>query len=149
MYHSSFIARASLKNKGRISRYVANKCSMASRLDCFSDVPVTTFGEHLKQQVEDRLKYFETGTIPKKNVDVMKEAMEEAEVEKIEAPKKTRKAERKMLKKALKASAMNGHAKNGDADDTMEIETSKIREIEDETMEVEEAPKKKKKKSAV
>uniref|UniRef100_A0AC34QRH5 Nop domain-containing protein n=1 Tax=Panagrolaimus sp. JU765 TaxID=591449 RepID=A0AC34QRH5_9BILA len=149
LYHSSFIARASLKNKGRISRYVANKCTMASRLDCFSDVPVPTFGEHLKQQVEDRLKYFETGTVPKKNVDVMKEAMEEAEVEKVDAPKKVRKAEKKLIKKALKGANMNGHA-NGHADDTMELDTPKKKEVEEEAMEVEEAPKKKKKrKSAV
>lgn len=36
------------------------------------------FGEKLKQQVEDRLKFYECGDIPKKNIDVMKEAMEEA-----------------------------------------------------------------------
>ena len=37
MYHSSFIGRASAKNKGRISRYLANKCSIASRIDNYSD----------------------------------------------------------------------------------------------------------------
>lgn len=47
---------------------------MASRIDCFSEVPVGTFGESLKQQVEDRLKYFETGEVPRKNIDVMHEA---------------------------------------------------------------------------
>jgi len=36
------------------------------------------FGEKLKQQVEDRLKFYECGDVPRKNVDVMKEAMEEA-----------------------------------------------------------------------
>ncbi len=36
IFHSSFIGRASTKNKGRISRYLANKCSIASRIDCFS-----------------------------------------------------------------------------------------------------------------
>lgn len=35
LYHSTFIGRAGLKNKGRISRFLANKCSIASRLDCF------------------------------------------------------------------------------------------------------------------
>ena len=35
IFHSSFIARAGAKNKGRISRYLANKCSIASRIDCF------------------------------------------------------------------------------------------------------------------
>ena len=36
IFHSSFIGRAGVKNKGRISRYLANKCSIASRIDCFT-----------------------------------------------------------------------------------------------------------------
>lgn len=35
IFHSSFIGRASARNKGRMARYLANKCSIASRLDCF------------------------------------------------------------------------------------------------------------------
>lgn len=37
IYHSTFIGRAGTKNKGRISRFLANKCSIASRIDCFSE----------------------------------------------------------------------------------------------------------------
>ncbi|KAI3981688.1 hypothetical protein MKX01_020631 [Papaver californicum] len=37
IFHSSFIGSASAKNKGRMARYVANKCSIASCIDCFSD----------------------------------------------------------------------------------------------------------------
>lgn len=36
IFHSSFIGRASARNKGRMARYLANKCSIASRIDCFS-----------------------------------------------------------------------------------------------------------------
>lgn len=78
LYHSTFIGRAGSKNKGRISRYLANKCSIASRIDCFNETPTHIFGEKLKQQVEDRLKFYETGDLPKKNEDVMKEAIEES-----------------------------------------------------------------------
>ncbi|KAG7261657.1 hypothetical protein CRUP_012251, partial [Coryphaenoides rupestris] len=35
IFHSTFIGRAAAKNKGRISRYLANKCTIASRIDCF------------------------------------------------------------------------------------------------------------------
>ena len=35
IFHSTYIGRAGAKNKGRISRYLANKCSIASRIDCF------------------------------------------------------------------------------------------------------------------
>ena len=36
IFHSTFIGRAASSNKGRISRYLANKASIASRIDCFS-----------------------------------------------------------------------------------------------------------------
>merc|ERR1712212_157599 len=71
IFHSSFIGRAAAKNKGRISRFLANKCTIASRIDCFSEQSNNVFGNKLKDQVEDRLKFFETGEIPKKNVDAM------------------------------------------------------------------------------
>eukprot|EP00127_Corallochytrium_limacisporum_P005140 Clim_evm46s199 gene=Clim_evmTU46s199 len=77
IFHSSFIGRAGVKNKGRISRYLANKCSIASRIDCFADTPTPVFGEKLREQVEERLGFYETGDAPRKNVDVMEEAMKE------------------------------------------------------------------------
>lgn len=73
IFHSSFIGRASAKNKGRISRYLANKCSIAARIDCFSDNPTSDFGKALKQQVEDRLAFYASGVAPRKNLDVMRE----------------------------------------------------------------------------
>merc|ERR1719295_2485789 len=99
IFHSSFIARAGAKNKGRISRYLANKCSIASRIDCFSETSTKLFGEKLKEQVEDRLKFYETGDLPRKNVDVMAEAVEEA----AEDAKKKKKKEKKKKRKAEEA----------------------------------------------
>eukprot|EP00438_Fugacium_kawagutii_P021160 Skav201949 [mRNA] locus=scaffold2764:142053:144777:- [translate_table: standard] len=136
IFHSSFIGRAQSKNKGRISRYLANKCSLASRIDCFSDEATTVFGEKLKDQVrrgapwcslvvpggadpwasmnglkvsslalhglaawqpgslavtpwfvgwapspgqvEERLTFLSEGTTPRKNLEVMQEAIKEA-----------------------------------------------------------------------
>merc|ERR1711964_437210 len=75
IFHSSFIGRAGAKNKGRISRYLANKCSIASRIDCFSDESTTVFGSKLKEQVEDRLAFLTEGTTPRKNIEVMQEAI--------------------------------------------------------------------------
>merc|ERR1719160_2291591 len=49
IFHSSFIGRASQKNKGRISRYLANKASIASRIDSFSDDPTILYGEKMKE----------------------------------------------------------------------------------------------------
>jgi len=73
IYHSTFIGRAAAKNKGRISRYLANKCSIATRIDSFSDEPTRVYGEKLRDQVEERLKFYETGAAPRKNLDVMVE----------------------------------------------------------------------------
>merc|ERR1712032_709337 len=120
IFHSSFIGRAGAKNKGRISRYLANKCSIASRIDCFSEESTTIFGTKLKEQVEDRLKFYETGDLPRKNVEVMAEAVEEA----AEDAKKKKKKEKKKRK----------------AEDAEESVTEEVAATE-------EPPKKKKKKN--
>ena len=67
IYHSSFIGRAGQKNKGRISRFLSNKCSIASRIDNFSEAPTTKFGDALRVQVEERLKFYDSGVPPTKN----------------------------------------------------------------------------------
>ena len=74
IYHSTFIGRADSKNKGRISRYLANKCAIATRIDSFSDEPTRVYGEKLREQVEERLQFYETGQAPRRNLDVMQEA---------------------------------------------------------------------------
>merc|ERR1719210_906898 len=103
IFHSSFIGRAGAKNKGRISRYLANKCSIASRIDCFSETPTSIYGQKLKTQVEDRLKFYETGDLPKKNLEVMQEALEEVQKEASEF-KTVEKKKKKKDKKKRKAS---------------------------------------------
>ncbi|CAG7853514.1 Nucleolar protein 56 AltName: Full=Ribosome biosynthesis protein sik1 [Serendipita indica DSM 11827] len=69
IYHSSFIGKAGPKFKGRISRFLANKLSIASRIDCFADTPSAKFGEALREQVEERLNFFE-------NSDTMRKVLE-------------------------------------------------------------------------
>eukprot|EP01018_Ginkgo_biloba_P007513 Gb_05243 [translate_table: standard] len=87
IFHSSFIGRASARNKGRISRYLANKCSIASRIDCFSEINTNIFGEKLREQVEERLDFYDKGIAPRKNLDVMKEAIQNAGEENGDVPK--------------------------------------------------------------
>ncbi|KAH8862453.1 Nucleolar protein 56 [Schistosoma japonicum] len=77
IYHSPFITRAARENKGKISRFLAAKCAIASRIDCFSEVLCDIYGKHLKQQIEDRLTYFETGTTPPTNAEAMARAIAE------------------------------------------------------------------------
>mmetsp|Transcript_13962 Transcript_13962/g.37552 ORF Transcript_13962/g.37552 Transcript_13962/m.37552 type:complete len:486 (+) Transcript_13962:62-1519(+) len=85
IFHSTFIGRAGAKNKGRISRYLANKCSIASRIDAFSEEPTSRFGERLKDQVEERLRFYDTGETPRKNMDVMKEVISELAADEVAA----------------------------------------------------------------
>lgn len=126
IYHSSFIGRAGLKNKGRISRFLANKCSIASRIDCFLEQPTSVFGETLKQQVEDRLKFYESGDVPRKNIEVMKEAIEAVGQE---ATNNVPQSEKKKKKRQS----------NGTSNGAVVIEDNENPEADDE-------PKKKKKK---
>merc|ERR1712146_770822 len=97
IFHSTFIGRAQQKNKGRISRYLANKCSLASRIDCFSDEATTIFGEKLKDQVEERLAFLTEGTTPRKNIEVMQEAIKQV----------TKRRKKKKRKAKAKATAEN------------------------------------------
>lgn len=81
IFNSTFIGRANQKNKGRISRYLANKCAIASRVDCFSDAPTSKFGEVLKDQMEERLNFLAKGTKPRKNKEVMNDVIDELKKE--------------------------------------------------------------------
>jgi RNA processing factor Prp31 len=78
IFNSTFISRAKARDKGRISRYLANKCAIAARLDCFYDNATNIFGVALREQVEQRLVFYDTGKAPPKNVDVMHEVLKQA-----------------------------------------------------------------------
>jgi nucleolar protein 56 len=92
LFHSTFIGRAAAKNKGRISRYLANKCAIASRIDSFIDEPTTKYGDQMREQVEERLAFYESGAAPRKNADVMQLVSDELKKgEKKDSKKKDKK----------------------------------------------------------
>jgi len=141
IYHSSFISRAESKHKGRISRYLANKCSIASRIDSFSDEPNNAYGKVLAEQVEERLAFYESGKAPQKNLDVMKKvarqlAEENGDVMDVDVDSGLE----KKLKKKKKEKKEKKEKKNKEDEDT-----PKKRKAEGE--EVKSEKKKKKKKS--
>lgn len=74
LYHSQFIGKAAAKNKGKVSRFLANKIAQASRIDFLADERDNVYGDEFKKQVEERMTYLNSGEKPRKNVDVMKEA---------------------------------------------------------------------------
>ncbi|XP_041807247.1 nucleolar protein 56 [Chelmon rostratus] len=148
IFHSTFIGRAAAKNKGRISRYLANKCTIASRIDCFSEVPTCVFGDKLREQVEERLSFYETGDVPRKNVDVMKEAVKEATDVAAEIKRKLEKKEKKRKKREKKLQELepngeaNGEAQveNGEADTPVVKKKKKKQAAEEMEVEAEETP---------
>jgi len=97
IFNSTFIGRASMKNKGRISRYLANKASIASRIDCFSEGEAVgdKYGEMLRAQVEERLEFYESGKVPRKNVDCMEEVQKEIDAEEAALAEKKDKKKKK------------------------------------------------------
>ncbi|MFS7971522.1 putative Nop domain, helix hairpin bin domain superfamily, Nop domain superfamily protein [Helianthus anomalus] len=164
IFHSSFIGCASAKNKGRMARYLANKCSIASRIDCFSESSTTSFGDKLREQVEERLDFYDKGVAPRKNIDVMKAAMEtaanqgaEMDVDK-ETEQSTKKSKKKKSKDndEAKADDKENAATNGDAEPksgkkkkkrTLEEESKPAENGKENGLDAENGTEKKKKKS--
>ena len=46
-------------------------CRGPCRIDCFSELASSAFGDKMKEQVEDRLRFYEEGVAPKKNITAM------------------------------------------------------------------------------
>ena len=151
LFNSTFIGRAGAANKGKISRYLANKCAIASRIDCFSDFPTAKIGESMRDQVEERLKFVASGTKPRKNKDAMaavlnelreeglfygdnagkkvpKNADAEMETDEDEAPKKSKKAKKeKKSKKEDKEAGKKRKRSKVDSDDDSDEELKKAK----------------------
>lgn len=54
IYHASLIGQAAPKNKGKISRVLAAKCSLAIRVDALADETDTTIGIESRSKVRPR-----------------------------------------------------------------------------------------------
>ena len=154
IYHSTFIGRADAKNKGRISRYLANKCSIATRIDSFSDDPSRLYGEKLREQVEERLKFYETGAAPRRNVDVMTEVAKQLKVDdsddemEVETPKKKDKKKKDRKKKDKKRKASDDEDGSDDEEEVKKsAKKAKKAEAEPETPKSEKKKKGPEKKS--
>lgn len=162
IFHSSFIGRASTRNKGRISRYLANKCSIASRIDCFSEVNTNIFGEKLREQVEERLEFYDKGIAPRKNLDVMKEAIqnsgkENGDVPKLDSEKKKKKKKKDQMEvdlvnQAPEAEEFTGSEKKNKKEKKRlreDIDVSAENGVTEEDLVASQEKKKKKKKKVV
>ena len=147
IYHSSFIGRASAKNKGRISRYLANKCSIASRVDSFIDEPTNAYGLQLREQVEERLLFYDNGTAPRKNIDVMESvASNLRQLSQNDLSEKKGK-KRKSIEEPVVVETVE--APSTDKKKSKKKKTEEVEEIEEVVVQEPEAKKKKSKKAEV
>jgi nucleolar protein 58 len=65
IYHSALVGQASTKNKGKISRSLAAKASLATRFDAFGEESTFDLGTEHRARLEMRLRFLEEGNMKK------------------------------------------------------------------------------------
>lgn len=65
IYHSALVGQASAKNKGKISRSLAAKASLATRVDAFGEDASFEMGTNHRARLETRLRILEEGNFKK------------------------------------------------------------------------------------
>lgn len=63
IYHAQLIGQASLKNKGKMSRSLAAKASLATRVDAFGEDVTFELGTEHRVKLENRLRLLEEGNL--------------------------------------------------------------------------------------
>lgn len=155
LFNSTFIGRAGTASKGKISRYLANKCAIASRIDCFSEYPTSKIGESLRDQVEERLKFIASGAKPRKNKDAMASVLNELKEEGLFFGDNPKKVEKQTIDaneddtemevaETKKSSKKEKKAKKDKKDHKSKKRTHKQVEASDDDDELQEAAKSKK-----
>lgn len=90
IFHSPFIASARRPDKGKVSRALANKCALASRIDCFGEKSGSAYGERMRAQLDEKLEFLATGKRATSNAEAMR-AVRATMVEKAAEAKADRK----------------------------------------------------------
>jgi len=144
IFHSTFIGRAEQKNKGRISRYLANKAALASRIDCFSEESTNVWGVKFREQVEERLEFFKTAKVPRKNAEVIQEALEILKGE--AAPTTKPEGEGEPGEEATVKETKSEKIKEKEGEVAGEVSETTTEQVAEEAAETEKTTKKKKKK---
>lgn len=65
IYHSALVGQSSVKNKGKMSRMLAAKAALATRVDALGDDTTLDLGAQHKAKLEERLRLLEEGSIRK------------------------------------------------------------------------------------
>lgn len=71
LFNSSYIQKAKAIDKGKVSRMLANKCALASRMDFFLQKPSDKFGTFFKEQLQEKLMNPQDQNVGKQNIERM------------------------------------------------------------------------------
>jgi len=134
IYHASLVGQAGSKLKGKVSRMLAAKASLACRVDALGEMSSTDLGIEHRAKVESRIRQLESGNITR----ISGTAKQAAKHDKYDA-----KSEVVEYKSA--ADVTVGQKRSADQDEEEKPAAKKIK-VEDVVAESEEKEKKKKKK---
>merc|ERR1711936_931573 len=143
IYHASMVGQAGAKTKGKISRMLAAKSSLAARYDVLGDDVSTEMGIQNRAKIESRIRFLEEGGMTKisgTGKSASKQQKYEVKSEDIAVYNTSMDTTIGKKRKAVDDEA---------EEEKVEVNVKKV-EKEEETTEVEEeAPKKKKKKKSL
>lgn len=170
IYHASLIGQAAPKNKGKISRVLAAKASLAIRVDALSDETAdgvdTTIGYEGRSKVEARLRQLEGGSFGATNGDLKSSKTakydpvaaktaaggssynDASDMVMEEVEPKTPKSEKKKKKKDKKSDKKKRKADSEDEEDAGESKKKKRKTDDDGAKEKKSAKKEKKKRKS-
>lgn len=161
IYHSALVGQASQKNKGKISRSLAAKASLATRVDAFGEEATFDLGTDHRARLETRLRILEDGNFKKLSgtgkvkakfekyhatSEIKLYPTEEDNTIPIVMEKKRKLSEGKKLIEEIK-SEPDEEAGTSEPPKKKKKKNKQVEEVEAEPEVVEESPKKKKKKA--
>lgn len=76
LYGASFLSRVRERDKGRMSRYIASKCTIACRMDCFSEERTGEYGAELRELIERKIESLHTESDVERTGTVMQRVFE-------------------------------------------------------------------------
>jgi len=134
IYHAQLVGQASAKLKGKVSRMLAAKAAIATRVDALGEETNTDLGIEHRAKVETRIRQLEGGQV----AQISGSAKKSAKFDKFEAVGE-------VMEYKAAADVTSGKRKSVDSDDDEE-EKPKVKKIKVEDVEVKSEKKKKKKK---
>jgi len=140
IYHASMVGQASAKTKGKISRMLAAKSSLAARYDVLGDDVTTEMGIQNRAKIEAKIRFLEEGGMSRISGSAKSASKQQKfEVKREDIP---------VYNSSMDTTIGKKRKKMEDEEDEKVEDVKKVKVEKEEEVE-EEAPKKKKKKKSI